>query len=114
MRLLIVGSRGINKFDISPYVPKDTNLIISGGAKGIDQIAEEYADKNKISKLVLRPEYSLYGKAAPIRRNETMINIADEIIAVWDGVSNGTKHSINYAKKKNKPMQIIIVDNTSK
>ena len=45
MKTLIAGSRGIDTFDLSPYVPKDTTLIISGGAKGIDALAEEYANK---------------------------------------------------------------------
>ena len=62
MKLLIVGSRSIKNFDLSKYISKDTSLIISGGARGIDSLAEEYADKNKISKYIFRPRYDLYGK----------------------------------------------------
>ena len=50
MKLLIIGSRGILDFDISPYIPDDTDLIISGGATGIDSIAEAYADSHRLSK----------------------------------------------------------------
>lgn len=39
MKLLIVGSRSICNFDLSQYIPSDTDLIISGGASGIDRIA---------------------------------------------------------------------------
>ena len=42
MKLLIVGSRSIKNFDLSEYIPKETELIISGGATGIDSIAENY------------------------------------------------------------------------
>ena len=58
MKLLIAGSRSISDFDLTEYIPDDTELIISGGAKGVDTIAEKYADKHKISKLILYPNYS--------------------------------------------------------
>lgn len=108
MKLLIAGSRSITDFNLAPYIPDDTDLIISGGADGIDTLAEEYADKKKISKLILRPRYDLYGKAAPIKRNEIMVEIADTVLVIWDGKSKGTKSTIEYAKKKNKNIKVTI------
>ena len=107
MKLLIVGSRSIEKFDLSPYIPSETDFIISGGANGIDRLAEEYADKHRISKLILRPQYERYGKAAPLKRNEAMVDIADAILVIWDGVSKGTQYTVNYSIKKQKQIQII-------
>ena len=69
MKLLIAGSRSITEFDLTGRVGADVELIICGGAKGIDLVAERYADKKRISKLVLYPNYSLYGRAAPLKRN---------------------------------------------
>ena len=112
MKVLIAGSRNIDTFDLSPYIPKETTLIISGGAKGIDTIAEKYADEHKISKLILLPQYNLYGKSAPIKRNETMVNIADTVIIVWDGHSRGTKSTLQYSKKKNKNIILITIPET--
>ena len=112
MKILVVGSRNIEEFDLSPYIPKETTLIISGGAKGIDAIAEKYADEHKISKLILLPQYNLYGKSAPIKRNETMVNIADTVIIVWDGNSRGTKSTLQYSKKKNKNIILITISAT--
>ncbi len=109
MKVLIAGSRSINNFDFSNLIPKQTTLIISGGAKGIDTIAEEFADTNGIDKLIMRPEYNKYGKAAPIRRNEEMVELADLILVIWDGVSRGTKYTIEYAKKKGKTIIVRIV-----
>lgn len=108
MKLLIVGSRSINEFDLSEYVPADTELIISGGAKGIDRVVEKYADSNNISKLIIRPKYKLYGRAAPIKRNEEMVNIADAVLIIWDVKSKGTKYTAEYAERKNKPLKIIL------
>lgn len=40
---MIAGSRSIKDFDISPYMPEGVQMIISGGATGIDTLAEAYA-----------------------------------------------------------------------
>ena len=109
MKLLIAGSRKIEDFDISKYVTDDIDIILSGGAKGIDTIAEEFADKNKLYKIILRPKYNLYGKAAPLKRNEELIKMADKVLVVWDGVSKGTKYTIDYTKKLNKDIEVVIV-----
>ena len=110
MKILIVGSRSICDFDLSPYIPPETDLIISGGANGIDRLAEEYADKHRISKLILRPQYERYGRAAPLKRNEAMVDIADTILVIWDGVSKGTHYTINYATKKNKAVHVVTAE----
>ena len=108
LKLLIAGSRGINKFDLEEYIPEETDLILSGGADGIDSLAEKYADAHRISKLILRPRYDLYGRAAPLKRNETMVDLSDYILVIWDGKSKGTKHTIEYAEKQNKPIKTIL------
>ena len=108
MKLMIAGSRSIKNFDLSEYVPPQTDLIISGGANGVDSLAEQYADRYKLSKLILRPRYDLYGRGAPLRRNEQMIEFADEVLVIWDGVSKGTQYSVKYAEKRNKPIRVII------
>ena len=107
MKLLIVGSRSIDNFDLSPYIQSDVDTIISGGASGIDTLAEQYADKFRISKYIIRPRYDLYGRAAPIKRNEQMVDMADAVLVIWDGISKGTKYTIKYAEKINKPIEII-------
>lgn len=108
MKLLIAGSREIKEFDLSEYVPDDTEIIISGGAEGIDAVAERYADDRRISKYVLRPRYDRYGRAAPLKRNEEMVDMADWVLVIWDGKSRGTKHTIDCARKKNKPIRVVV------
>ena len=109
MKLLIVGSRSITNFDISPYIPAETELIISGGADGTDTLAEKYADKHRISKLMLPPQHKLYRRGAPLKRNDRMVELCDKALVFWDGVSRGTKHTIDYAQKLGKPVEVIIV-----
>lgn len=111
MKLLIAGSRSILHFDITGYVPEDTDLIISGGAKGVDTLAERYADSHHISKLILRPRYDLFGKAAPLKRNEAMVELADHVLILWDGVSRGTFYTMEYAQRMQKPITVVRCEN---
>lgn len=107
MKLLIVGSRSITDFDLSPYIPTDVDTIISGGADGIDRLAEQYADLHRLSKYIVRPRYDLYGRAAPLKRNEQMVDMADAILVIWDNRSKGTQYTLKYTKKKNKPITLV-------
>lgn len=109
MKLLIVGSRSITEFDLSPYIPDDVDTIISGGAIGVDSVAEQYADRHRLSKYIVRPRYDLYGRAAPLKRNEQIINMADYVLVIWDGRSQGTKYIIDYSKKIGKPFTLVRV-----
>ena len=77
MKIAIIGSRGLKPFDIGEYLPKDITEIVSGGAKGVDSYAEEYANRNGIAVKVFLPEYEKYGKGAPLKRNLEIINYSD-------------------------------------
>ena len=107
MKLLIVGSRSITDFDLSPYIPADIDTVISGGAGGIDSLAEQYADLHRLSKYIVRPRYDLYGRAAPLKRNEQMVDMADAVLVIWDGRSKGTQYTLRYTKKMNKPITLV-------
>jgi predicted Rossmann fold nucleotide-binding protein DprA/Smf involved in DNA uptake len=107
MKLLIVGSRSITDFDLSPYISPETDTIISGGADGIDTLAEQYADSHRLSKYILRPRYDLYKRSAPLKRNEQMVDMSDAVLVIWDGLSKGTQHTIKYAERANKPLTIV-------
>ncbi len=107
MKLLIAGSRSIKEYDLEKYIPIGTTMIIAGGADGIDTLAEKYADKKHLSKLILRPQYNLYGKSAPLKRNERMVELCDVALIVWDGYSRGTKYTVNYANKIGKKVILI-------
>lgn len=110
MKIAIIGSRILTNVDVSKYVPDGITEIISGGARGIDTLAEKFADENGIPKTIIRPEYSRYKRGAPLKRNEKIVETADLIIALWDGKSRGTKYVIDYAKKLEKRVEIYILE----
>lgn len=67
---------------------------------------QEYAKAKGLRLTVFSPEYSKYGRYAPLKRNEQIIDYADMIIAFWDGISHGTKYTIETAEKRSKPLYI--------
>ena len=108
MKLAIIGSRKIISFELDRYIPDKVEEIVSGGAIGVDSIAKEFAKKNGIRLTEFLPQYELYGKAAPIKRNEQIALYADEGLAIWDGKSNGTAHTIRFFQKAGKKVTVII------
>ena len=111
MKIAVVGSRGIKSVDLEKYLPKECDEIVSGGAKGVDQCAAEYARRKQIKLTEFFPQYEKYGRAAPIRRNDQIVEYADQVIAFWDGVSKGTLSVIKHCEKTNTPHQVINFSN---
>lgn len=108
MKVAVIGSRGLRVDNLEKYLPKETTEIVSGGARGIDTCAREYAVRNNIKLTEFLPEYERYGRSAPIKRNLLIIDYADYVLAFWDGKSYGTKYVIDNCKKKNKPVRVLI------
>lgn len=114
MRTAIIGSRGLTVSDLDKYLPDGTNEIVSGGAKGIDSCAKEYALSHGLPITEFLPEYEKYGRSAPLKRNLEIIKYADIVLAFWDGRSKGTKYVIDNCKKTGVEVRIYIIDSSDK
>ncbi len=106
MKVAIIGSRSLTITDLEKYLPSGTSEIVSGGAKGIDSCAKKFAINNNIKTTEFLPNYKLFGRGAPIKRNIEIVNYSDLVIAFWDGQSRGTKFVIDLCKKQNKPIKV--------
>lgn len=111
MKVGVIGSRTIININLKDYIPKETTEIVSGGAKGVDTLAREYAMKHNLKITEFLPDYNSYGKSAPLKRNIQIINESDMIIAFWDKKSRGTKYVINNCEKLGKKCIVIIHEN---
>ena len=109
MRLAIIGSRTCPPVDIASYLPFVPDTIVSGGAKGADTYAKEYAIKNNIPIIEFLPDYRKYGRKAPLMRNLQIVDNCDFLLAFWNGISRGTKFTIDYAEKNGVPLKIVSV-----
>ena len=101
MKIAVIGSRGLKVDNLEKYLPEETTEIVSGGAKGIDTCAREYALAKGLKLTEFLPEYAKYGRIAPLKRNLQIIDYADCVLAFWDGRSRGTEYVIKQCKKKN-------------
>ena len=109
MKVAIIGSRGINIDNLGDYLPEGTDEIVSGGAKGVDTCAREYANTHGIKLTEFLPQYKLYGRGAPLKRNLQIIEYADTVLAFWDGESKGTAYVIENCKKLSKEVRVIVI-----
>lgn len=106
MKVAVIGSRSIKNADISQYIPKEATEIITGGAVGVDRLAEREARLRGIPLKVFKPDYEKYGKSAPLIRNKLIADNCDMLVAFWDGVSRGTVFTWRYARKRGKPVKV--------
>ena len=108
MKVAVIGSRGldVDEKTIEGLLPRYFTEIVSGGAKGIDACAKAYALAYGVPIKEFLPDYDRYGRAAPIKRNEQIINYADCVVAIWDGRSKGTKNVIDLCRKIGKSVTV--------
>jgi hypothetical protein len=119
MKVCIIGSRSLDKAEnifpiIDTFIKDHTNgkiTILSGGAKGVDQLSRKYSEANGIDFVEFLPYHLLdnvpFSSKYFFIRNKQMIDNADKILIIWDGKSKGTEYGIKYSQKKNKPVMII-------
>ena len=111
MKLAVIGSRSFDDKMILEKVLNEVKtsigLIITGGAKGADQLAEQWANNNNIPVQIIKPDWSKYGRSAGIVRNKQIIELCDSCLAFWDSQSKGTLSGINHCKKILKPIRVI-------
>ena len=104
MKVIIAGSRDFDDYKLlrkyCDHILQNQNdiEIVSGTAKGADQLGERYAIERSY-KIIKFPADWSKGKSAGYIRNEEMAKYGDALIAFWNGISKGTEHMINLAKK---------------
>lgn len=107
--VLVIGSRSISAFDISPYIPRNCGRVLCYQEKGIGSVAEQYAQSHGIPAEIVEPDREQSGQEDVSEQDVQMAAMADLVVAVWDGKSRGTKEIADYARKTGKPVKVITV-----
>lgn len=89
----------------SKHVPMD--MIISGGAIGIDELAYRYSIERGITFVCHPPKPEDGYPAKFFRRNLRIVEQCEVLLAFPDKESEGTRHAINLAKKLGKECYIV-------
>ncbi len=118
MKIIIAGSRTITDYNIvdsamyeamcSLHISYEMiSEIISGHARGVDRLGEQWAVKNYKKCSLFPADWNRYGKSAGYIRNRKMAEYVGNqkaetgvLIAVWDEKSKGTGMMIDIAKEK--------------
>ncbi len=83
-------------------------IVVSGGARGVDRVAESEARKRKLQVLTIRPDFERYPpEKAPMIRNKRIVQRCDRMVAFWNGHSPGTLNGIRHAERMEKPVLVI-------
>jgi len=115
MKLLITGSRKLEDMETLKQVIQELEsrteqkitMLLHGGAKGADTLAQEWADENKIKTHVIKPDYEKhYPKIAPLIRNKELVKLADCTLALYvtETRSGGTGHTATQTTNAGKPL----------
>lgn len=115
-RVAIVGSRQFSDYEvIEPWIlfaihPWDILEVVSGGAPGVDYIAEVFARKHNLLLKVFPAEWNLHGKKAGLIRNRLIVENSDIVLAFPDSESVGTLHTINLAREMGKQLFVFQIE----
>ena len=110
MKVAVIGSRECGDFDIGiilRYLPENCSGIISGGAKGIDSLAQSVAKQLDINFECIPPDFEKNGRQAPLIRNDEIVRRADMVLAFWDFKSRGTAYTIVKCIELGVPVRVI-------
>ena len=113
MKTIIAGSRDEvtldqvrRAFKTCPWVVTE---VVSGGARGADKFGEMVAAQYNIPVKQFIPDWDGMGKSAGYKRNTQMVEYAEALILIWNGVSRGSKHCLDLARKKGLKIHLIIL-----
>lgn len=113
-KLAIVGARTFNdtalfESTMKEYVSKHglPSVVVSGGARGADELGKCWADAQGIPTLILKPDWKKHGKAAGVLRNTDIVNACTHMIAFPSKTGKGTQDSIRKAKAQNIELLVI-------
>ena len=121
-KVIIAGSRGFSNYKLlreqcNKFLreKRKANNIISGSghARGADALGEKYAQDEGFALEIYPAQWKKLGKQAGYRRNEQMAEVADALIAFWDGSSKGTKHMIDIMNEKNLLVRVVEYETTN-
>lgn len=120
-RVIIAGSRSFNDYELlreqclsilQEKMWTHRVIIVSGHARGADSLGERFANEFRLPFELHPAKWRLLGKAAGMVRNAEMAKCSDALIAFWDGESRGTRHMINFARKRG--LEVSVINTTLK
>jgi hypothetical protein len=114
MRIIVAGSRSFDCYwllesKLDFYIGGHQLVqIVSGTARGADQLGERYAENRGLSIERFPADWDKHGKRAGYVRNEQMARYATHAVILWDGSSRGTASMIKLCKTYNLKYRVVL------
>lgn len=107
IKLAVIGSRDFDDekrmFDLLDKNIEKISLVISGGAKGADEMSRRWCQKRGKPCLIYYPQWHDLGgnldRGAGMRRNRMIVKSSDFVLAFWKNQSKGTANSLKVAQE---------------
>ena len=100
MKVCVAGSRDLPR-DWEQMVHQQLDKlqpdeVITGGARGPDTWAIEWARRTKTPHRIWTPDWKREGRSAGVKRTQRMLEAErpDHTLLYWDGESAGTRHTL--------------------
>lgn len=111
MKTIISGSRSLTDHTAVEAAiescPWEITSVIVGGARGVDRIAEGWAWRKRLPITIMRADWRTYGLNAGTIRNSEMADVAQAVLAIWDGYSAVTAHMIEIARERGLRVHVV-------
>jgi len=125
MKVAIVGDREVTDYSIVQKAVEqsgfDITEVVSGGAKGVDSLAERWARDHNVPCKVFEADWNnlrapgavikvnkwrkKYNANAGFQRNQNIVDYAEAVIAIQpNGPTSGTQDTVRRTKKAKKPL----------
>ena len=130
-KVAVIGSRNFNDYEKVKSVLEQAlyyshfEAIVSGGARGADSLGARFAKERGLDLIEFQADWDnlnvypckiktnkkgkQYNSLAGFIRNQKIIDCCDWVVAFWDGISPGTKDSIEKAKNAGKLVYLVEV-----
>jgi len=111
--VLVFGSRTFDSYErmcevLDELYPDPSKIVvIEGEAPGADRLSRKWAEARGAEVLPMKADWSRHGGGAGFLRNSMMVEHCTEGVGFWDGVSRGTKDTIDKLKKAGKKCTVI-------
>jgi hypothetical protein len=123
MNIGIVGSRNFTDYAqmedaMNSFMSEESHWeedcsIVSGGAEGADTLSEQLAMSWDMASIIMKPQWSLYGKAAGFVRNGLIVQESDYIMVFFgppehkkEFPSKGASNTLQIARERGVPYEV--------
>jgi len=88
----------VGRFGVRPAV------VVHGDAAGADRLLAAHLNQAGWRVEPMRARWDVHGRRAGVLRNVQLLSRADALLAVWDGRSPGTRHTLDHARTLGLPV----------